>query len=234
MTLDRGFWRTCGGFIVLWLCHFAYGQEQTQAASSATPPDYSALAQLRAAADQAYVSEKAACYQMFAVNPCLTKARQKRSAVIADIKRQEVALHDVERQRKAALQLEKQAEKISAESQHAAAEQREKRAAVANEKQLTAAEKALEKGHRVPVTVAERQHEKAQKEAQKARDPKAAPVKNQDAVQKSIGFDQKQKEAAAHLAEVEKTRRERTKPLSAPLPATGAASTPLIPRLASP
>ena len=75
----------------------------------------------RQQADAEYARQQAACYQKFAVNNCLSEARDHRRVVVADLKRQEVALNDVKRKRAAADQVlrleERQSELRAAEAE---------------------------------------------------------------------------------------------------------------------
>jgi sulfur carrier protein ThiS len=224
-------WHLSLGMAVL-LCGLAQSQEQPQVATEPSL-EPSAWVQRRAEADEAFAHDKTACYKQFAVNACLNHARQKRSLVIEDVKRQEQALHQAERQSKAVRQLQKQEEKSSLETLQAAVEQREQKVVAAHNKQAAMDQKAQEKST-VPETAHLRQRAYAEKEVQKTRDRSAAVAKNQDFAQKSSSFDQKQRDAVAHQADVEQTHRTRTKPLAAPLPDFGAMPTPLAPRLAGP
>ena len=51
------------------------------------------------------VQLETACYQRFAVNDCLAKVRGEKREVLADLRRQEIALNDAARKRRAADQL---------------------------------------------------------------------------------------------------------------------------------
>ncbi len=75
------------------------------------------IAQLRDAADANYETAKQTCYQKFAVNTCIAKAREKQRSEVTVLKRQEVALNDADRQRRGAEQLQRTEAKTSPEGQ---------------------------------------------------------------------------------------------------------------------
>lgn len=82
------------------------------------------IAQNRADAEAAYVTEKKACYQRFAVSCCLAQARDLRSSSLADLKRQEVSLNDMQRKRSGVEQLQRSEDKTSPEQQQTVSERR--------------------------------------------------------------------------------------------------------------
>ena len=189
----------------------------------------------RASAEKAFASEKLSCYQQFSVSDCLTRARQKLNAAMSEAKRQEVVINNAERKRRADLQVRKLEARESPEALQGAAEQRSQRAADAQTNQDRVVIKQRQQALTQPTGTAEaRTRDYQQKEAQKAREHRAPTLINPDAVEKLSAFKQKQQEAAARQADVEKTRQKRIKPLSTPLPAFGSASTPLVPQLAAP
>lgn len=58
------------------------------------------VARERSAAQARYESSETQCWQRFAVNACLSEARQERRATLYRLRRQELALNDIERQRR--------------------------------------------------------------------------------------------------------------------------------------
>jgi len=189
----------------------------------------------RTSAEKAFASEKVSCYQQFSVNDCLAQARQKLNAAMAEAKRQEIVVHNAERKRRAAVQVQKLEARELPEALQGAEEQRAQRAADAKAKQESMVTKLREQALSQPAGTAEaRTRDYQQKESQKARNHRVPTLINPDALEKLSAYKQKQQEAAAHQADVEKARQERIKPLSTPLPALGSASTPLAPQLAGP
>lgn len=189
----------------------------------------------RATTEKTYAADKVVCYQQFAVNDCLTHARQRFNAAMAESKRQDVVLNDAQRKRLAALQMRKLEERDMPEVLQGAAAQRTQRAADAQVRQERAEAKQREQALTPAAGVAQaRTRDYQQKEAQKAREHRLPALNNPDAAAKQSAFEQKQREALAHQAELEKTRKERTKPLSAPLPLLGGAPTRLTTQLAAP
>jgi colicin import membrane protein len=71
------------------------------------------IAQERAKATKDYEAAKEACYQQFAVTPCLTTARNNYNTQVADLKRQDNALSDVQRKRRGAEQVQRTEDKIA-------------------------------------------------------------------------------------------------------------------------
>ena len=75
-----------------------------------------AIATERNRIEAGFLSEDAACHKKFAVNSCLENVNDRRSAVMADLRRQEIGLNDAQRKSKAEQQIRKSQEKPSPES----------------------------------------------------------------------------------------------------------------------
>ena len=99
------------------------------------------IAAERSRAQAAFAVEDNACYKRFWVNACLDEVKAWRNDVLADLRRQEVALNDQERKAQGAEQLRKIEEKQTLAQQQAQADAR----AVAENKTQSKNEKAAQK-----------------------------------------------------------------------------------------
>ena len=188
------------------------------------------IAEQRRVAEQAYAADQAACYQQFSVSGCLMSARQTRSVIIAELKRQESALNDDDRKRKGAAQLRKMDEKTSAEAEQKAITER---AESVQRSQQRLDDKLREQSVTKGVSPGAAPTPKTKNTpAPRTRSTPAPTVHDSAGPLKE--FTQKQLDAAQHKADVEKSRGERTKPLAAPLQVHGAEPTPLVKQLAAP
>ena len=75
--------------------------------------DRSRIATERSRAQAGFAIEDSACYKRFWVNDCLDAVKARRLELLADLRRQEVALNDQERKAQGAQQLQKIEEKQS-------------------------------------------------------------------------------------------------------------------------
>jgi transposase len=89
----------------------AWAQAQSNAQVSVpalvTSEDYQRIEAVRVREGSNFDAQEAACYERFAVNDCLKKVQTKRRALMADLKRQESALHARERQQQGAEALQR-------------------------------------------------------------------------------------------------------------------------------
>ena len=198
------------------------------------------IAAQRQAVERTHAAEVAACYQQFFVNDCTANARRKRSEAMAEFKRQEVMLNDAARRAKTAEQVGKREERLSVERQEEAARQRTERTDQVLQKQQGQDQRAAQRqqtGVEDIPTVNDKGRE-ARKEVstpvRKSQPPSMPTPRNPDPQSALNDFNLKQQEAEQRKADLEKSRRERTKPLANPLPATGAASSPLPPGFTRP
>lgn len=72
------------------------------------------IARTRIAHDAHFNAQEIACYQRFAVNDCLLESRRAQREVMGDLRRQEILINDAQRKRRAAQQLLRTDEKLSA------------------------------------------------------------------------------------------------------------------------
>ena len=201
------------------------------------------IAAQRQRVERIHAAEVAACHQQFFVNDCTANARRKRSEAMAELKRQEVMLNDEARRAKTAEQVSKREDRLSAERQEAAAQQRKERTDQALQKQLGKDQREAERQQPVQRDGEDKAMRKetsreARKDAPPAvrkPQPPAMPLpRNLDPQSALNDFNLKQQEAAQRKADLEKSRSERSKPLANPLPASGAASSPLPPAFTRP
>jgi hypothetical protein len=96
----------------------------------------------RAAAQARQAEEEAVCRKSFAVTDCLDRTRRRWQPVLADLRRQEVAINDADRKQRSAAQQRKIEEKNSPQAQEEAAQRRAQALAEHEERQSRAAAKA--------------------------------------------------------------------------------------------
>ena len=168
----------------------------------------------RKALNERYAEEDKACFQKFAVTPCRNELRAQRRTKIDALRKEEVVLNDAKRQRRAELQA-------------AQLHQRELEAA---ERRADTERKAAEKAERQPNAPLSPQGtpraEPTPRQPPKANPPHVrqppAPVdRSAQSAEERARYEQKQKEAAEHKAEIERRNAERDpskqpKPLPAP------------------
>ena len=96
----------------------------------------------RAAAQARQAEEEAVCRKSFAVTDCLDRTRRRWQPVLADLRRQEVALNDADRKQRSAEQQRKVEDKHSLQAQEEAAQRRAQALADPEARQSRAAAKA--------------------------------------------------------------------------------------------
>jgi colicin import membrane protein len=160
---------------------------------------------------------EALCYQRFAVNDCLRKARVVRREALADLRRQEVSLNAQEAKRKAAIQVSRIEEKSSLQSLNDELVRLEEAQLQMQERERLFNSKAADR------VLLEDQAEARQAEA-KARMQKAVQAQQDRAakaaaaaVEKEI-YDKKQLDAQLREAQRQKRLADVKRPEPAPLP----------------
>ncbi|MEY2618024.1 MAG: hypothetical protein RL522_1026 [Pseudomonadota bacterium] len=96
----------------------------------------------RASAKARQVEEEAECRKRFAVTDCLDRTRRKWQPVLADLRRQEIALNDADRKQRGAEQQGQLDEKVSPQAQEEAEQRRAQALADYEARQARAAAKA--------------------------------------------------------------------------------------------
>ena len=127
------------GLLALLCAMPAMGEPAPDAAVSGA--EYQRIDEIRSREMADFAARESACYQRFAVNDCLKDLQPAHRAVLADLKRQEVQLHDRERAQQGELQLQRSEQK----AQQQAAQQAGAAAALAEEKWQ--AQKAKQAAH---------------------------------------------------------------------------------------
>lgn len=178
------------------------------------------IASERADVDARYAREEAACYGKFAVNDCLNEARARRRAALADLRRQDISINDAERKRKGAEAMKRIEEKNSPQKADEAAQRRDRAINDQLIREERAAKKAAEAADREATA---RDRVKAQLNREQTAAEKAAARASEAASTGSSlsRHDKRLKDAAERRERLEQKRRERTKPLSDPLPVPG-------------
>ncbi len=179
----------------------------------------------RSQIESAFMDEERACYQKFAVNDCLGRARVARREGVADLRRQELAINTQEARRRGAEQISRTEQKVSAQAMREA-EQRLLDAQADQQQRLDAMEQRLaarqKAAQEAPVRSKELQDRiDARDRAQKERGAKALEQTENRRV-----FEAKQQEALKRRQESEKQRQARkrgnaesaTSPSPAPKP----------------
>jgi colicin import membrane protein len=178
----------------------------------------SRIAAERAQAEALFREQEKACYARFAVSDCLAEAKAQRRQVLADLRRQEIALNDAQRKRKAAEHLRAIEQRSSPEKQQREAQQRDKSLADRQDREAAAARKAAGRAASeasAPAKSAQRQEQvvRRQAEASADRDDRA-----EAAAQNVKRREQRLAEAQERKASLEKRLAERKKPAAKPLP----------------
>lgn len=134
----------------------AQNNVQMSAELAAERAERSRISQERAALQKSLAEQREACYQKFAVTPCLNKARDEHNEKTLDLKRQELLLSDAQRKRAAAVRVSAMDERNSPAAQLARAQDRGR---------------ALEAAARRDVRQAQRQNEREKKQKALAAQP---------------------------------------------------------------
>jgi len=199
---------------------------QPQSAPSFTEVERSRIERERAAEMLRQQQVESACYQRFAVNDCLLESRVKHREVMADLKRQEIALNDRERRLRSSEQLRRIEDKVSSPERDIDLMNRQQQGTQkATDAANTAAQKAADAANQVRER-AERQAEQQRKQQQAAEKAAERAGKAAQAPQEARRFQDKLQDAASHRQQVERDAKNSPGPRGKPLPVpaeTGAA-----------
>jgi colicin import membrane protein len=166
----------------------------TQAGTTSSEAERARIRAERSVIESAFVEEERVCYQKFAVNDCIGRARVARRDAVADLRRQELAINAAEARRRGAEQITRTEEKMSPQAMREA-EKRLLDAQASQEARLKSIdERALERekaAEQAPQRSKELQDRiDARDRAQKERDAKA-----QEQAENRRIFELKQEEA---------------------------------------
>jgi colicin import membrane protein len=182
------------------------------------------ISQERQRASAQHDAAKVDCYQKFQVNDCLSQARSKHNGQLSDLKRQEISLNDLQRKRRGAEQLRKVEEKTSPQRQEVVAQQRGNALAreTSRQKNQTARTAPVAKAAKEPKTAGKAPQARGSTAADKQARQKSKAVDQQDriaaAARAKVQMEERNKDAAAHIASVQARQKQNKKPPSAPLP----------------
>jgi colicin import membrane protein len=203
--------------------HWAGAQNSTENAQAIAARDAQELAernriaQERAKATKDYEAAKEACYQQFAVNACLTTARNNYNTQFADLKRQDNSLSDVQRKRRGAEQVQRTEDKIANARPAQVPPQRGN--ALAAEPKRSERQTQPKAAKQSDAQAAKSRSEAAAAKQATARSKAAAhKSKMADAAKAKAQAVQRNKEADAHRAAVLSRQQNAKKKPAAPLP----------------
>ena len=194
-------------------------QAQTEARVSQAELDAerSRIAAERAVLEQRSSQERAACYQKFAVEDCLSESRRARRVTLDRLRRDEARINDIERRERGSAALERLDQKNAPQRGEDAAarrdqslksqQEREERAAGHAAGRASAAAQAEDKRR----AFEDKQRVHAEQQARQAERRAQGPAERER-------FESKQRRAAEHNAERDRKNAEREKPRAAPLP----------------
>jgi colicin import membrane protein len=203
--------------------HWARGQNLTDNSVTSARQDADVrterqrIGQERTKATTTYETAKAACYQAFAVNTCLTTTRNQHNAQMADLKRQEISLSDGERKRRGAEQIQRTEEKTSTARQEQTARQRG--TGLANDAGRQKRQAAQPATQQASALAAQGRSQKAAgKQTAKQNKAAARQKKMTEAAQTKARSAQRTQDAQAHRTSVEQRHKNNKKKPAAALP----------------
>jgi colicin import membrane protein len=193
--------------VLLLLALAAHGTLSAATAEEADAAARTRIESTRAQAEARFSAEERACYQTFAVNACMDKARRARRQTLGELRREDNLLNDARRQREAAVRRDELAQRVSPEKLQRDQEKRDKAQEASGRR--TQRLQALEGG----------QGASAARTPQKPR--REPPVPPPDAATEDTGSTAQQDkldEAQRRKDRRDKKRAAQTKPPAAPLP----------------
>jgi colicin import membrane protein len=180
--------------------------------------------QERQRASAEHDAAKVDCYQKFQVNDCLSQARNKHNGQLSDLKRQEISLNDLQRKRRGAEQLRKVEEKTSPERQEEIAQQRGKALSADAKRQQRQSERSVPvaKAVKEPKASGKAPQASSSNAAEKQERQKSKAAERQGrvaaAARAKTQSEERNKDAAAHIAGVQARQKQNKKPPAATLP----------------
>jgi colicin import membrane protein len=196
----------------------------TEARDASERAERERIGQERQRASAMHDAAKVDCYQKFRVNDCLSQARDKHSGQLSDLKRQEISLNDLQRKRRGVEQLRKVEEKTSPQRQEEIAQQRGKALAGDAQRQLRQSERGapVAKATKVPKTAGKAPRARGSNAAEKQARQTSKAAERQEriasAARAKAQSEERNKDAAAHIASVQARQKQSKKPPAATLP----------------
>jgi colicin import membrane protein len=203
--------------LMLGLASAAWAQVTPEPDGSPVATERARMQSLRNQAQSQFAQEEIQCYQKFAVNDCLQKARVIRRDLLADLRRQDLSLNAAEAKRKGAEQLARIEEKSSPKALQEDAERLAKAQADQQERQREFDEKAAARAaaaREAPEHLKE--NEDRLKTSEQSRADRAAQAASAPANKGQ--YDAKQLEAQQREAQRQKRLSEPKKPATTGLP----------------
>jgi colicin import membrane protein len=190
--------------------------------SPAATAERARIAAERAHAEATYQAQAKVCWGKFAVNDCLATAKARRREVLADLRRQEVALNDEERRQRAAQHQRDIEERTApvpraAQPGHAGPEQTQREQDAA-ERAAARASKEAEHGARPDPAVQARERAARTRQMQAGKQAELA-QRESEAAENVQRREAQEQEAREHRESVERRQAQRGKPPAKPLPA---------------
>jgi colicin import membrane protein len=193
----------------------AIGQSVASDAPTSSEQERTRIRAEKSLIENAFMDEERDCYQKFAVNDCLGRARVTRRDGLADLRRQELSINAQEARRRGAEQISKTEEKVSASAMREA-ENRLLEAQASQQDRINAM--AQREAARLKTAQEAPQHTKERQERIDARDKaqveRAAQARAQTENQRV--FELKQQEAQKRRQESDKQRQARKREISSP------------------
>lgn len=176
-----------------------------------------AIAAERNRLEAGFANEDAVCYKKFAVNSCLENVNARRSAVMADLRRQEILLNDEQRKSKAEQQIRKSQDKSSPESLQLDGQRHTQAIEDFRGRQVREQENAQRRNAAVANQAAARDANAARLANHEKKNQMRA-EKQVNAVEEAKKINERQIQAQERRAQHEADQAKRVKPASKPLP----------------
>jgi len=206
------------GFLLLSMGGFASSQiGPVNVQTADIDAQRAAIATERNRLEAGFLNEDAVCYKKFAVNSCLENVNARRSAVMADLRRQEILLNDVQRKSKAEQQIRKSQEKSSPESLQQDSERRTQAIEDFRSRQGREQQNAQRRNAAVANEAAARDANAARLANHEKKNQMRA-EKQVNAVEEAKKINERQIQAQERRAQHEADQAKRVKPASKPLP----------------
>ena len=206
------------GFLLLSMGGFASSQiGPVNVQTADIDAQRAAIATERNRLEAGFLNEDAVCYKKFAVNSCLENVNARRSAVMADLRRQEILLNDAQRKSKAEQQIRKSQEKSSPESLQQDSERRTQAIEDFRSRQGREQQNAQRRNAAVANEAAARDANAARLANHEKKNQMRA-EKQVNAVEEAKKINERQIQAQERRAQHEADQAKRVKPASKPLP----------------
>ncbi len=205
----------------------AMAQNDASNVDSRLTSELAELKQEKLSIESKFKTLEAACYKKFAVSNCLQDVKTEKLRALGDIKRRELAINDAKRQLKAD-EINKKSKKllekvdvpasVSDAAKSAKSANSEKPSRTDNKRAEPVPKDQSKLSEQRALAAQQRVLESNKKQAASQEKAKLRAKKLTEAEEQTAKFNKKILEAEAHKNAVEKSKAEKTKPKSAPLP----------------